>query len=95
LEENGKKIDEDLNLLNLSSQNGDNTNISPPPSEPTNTENYQQIIEEQNIEEENVKNGGEKINLVNEQQKQQQKIKAKALWDYQAEVNNYQIFFPI
>uniref|UniRef100_A0A915N2Y1 Drebrin-like protein n=1 Tax=Meloidogyne javanica TaxID=6303 RepID=A0A915N2Y1_MELJA len=53
LEENGKKIDEDLNLLNLSSQNGDNTNISPPPSEPTNTENYQQIIEEQNIEEEN------------------------------------------
>uniref|UniRef100_A0A915NZE2 ADF-H domain-containing protein n=1 Tax=Meloidogyne floridensis TaxID=298350 RepID=A0A915NZE2_9BILA len=84
LEENGKKMDEELNLLNLSSQNGDATNISPPPSEPTNTENYQQIIEEQNIEEENVKNGG-KINLVNEQQKQQQKINAKALWDYQAE----------
>uniref|UniRef100_A0A915NL89 Drebrin-like protein n=1 Tax=Meloidogyne floridensis TaxID=298350 RepID=A0A915NL89_9BILA len=94
LEENGKKIDEELNLLNLSSQNGDATNISPPPSEPTNTETYQQIIEEQNIEEENVKNGEKIENLVNEPQKQQLKIKAKALWDYQAEDNTELTFNP-
>uniref|UniRef100_A0A1I8B7B3 SH3 domain-containing protein n=1 Tax=Meloidogyne hapla TaxID=6305 RepID=A0A1I8B7B3_MELHA len=73
LKENENKNNEEL--LNL--QNG---NISPPPSEPTNTENYQQIIEE-NIEE---NNNNKQTPLLPSNE-----VKAKALWDYQAEANKY------